>query len=66
MKIRHLPILAAVLLAASCTTTTAPDGTVTKAPDAPTVSAVGGIIEALAGLFAPAKAVPVESATSAK
>lgn len=63
MKIRHIPILTAAMLAASCSTTTAPDGTVTKAPDAPTVSAVGGIIEGLAGLFVPAKAVPVEPAT---
>jgi PBP1b-binding outer membrane lipoprotein LpoB len=61
MKLRHLILLAliAALALSSCATTTAPDGSVTKAPDAPTISAVGQITSALIEALFPPPAAPV-------
>ena len=46
MKLRHLILLTliAALALTGCATTTAPDGTVTKAPDAPTIGVIGSLI----------------------
>lgn len=46
MKLRHLLtwVLSSVLLA-SCATSTAPDGTITKTPDVPTIMAVSALVK---------------------
>lgn len=59
MKIRHLLALVSALVLASCATVTAPDGTVTQAPDAPTVSVVGQLTNALIAALFPPPAAPV-------
>lgn len=59
MKIPRLALLVSALILASCTTTTAPDGTVTKAPDAPTVSTIGYLTAALLDALVPAPKAPV-------
>jgi PBP1b-binding outer membrane lipoprotein LpoB len=61
MKLRHVILLAlvAALALTSCATTTAPDGTVTKAPDAPTVTAIGYLTAALLDTLFPAPSATV-------
>ena len=59
MKIRTISALVCAIAVASCATTTAPDGTVTKAPDAPTVSVIGALIPALVDAMFPPHATPV-------
>ena len=59
MKIRIIPAILAASLLASCATTTAPDGTVTKAPDATTVSTIGYLTAALVEALFPPPAAPV-------
>lgn len=65
MKLRHLLALVSALALASCVTVTAPDGTVTKSPDAPTVSIGGQIANALIAAFAP-KPEPAAEVTPTK
>lgn len=61
MKLRHVILitLIAALALTGCATTTAPDGTVTKAPDAPTVSMIGYLTAALVEALFPPPAAPV-------